>query len=589
MIDFDRALELTLAAIEPLPSESVPLLELSGRVIAEDVVALLDVPSTDISLKDGYAVRSADAAAASPDAPQRLALLGAAVAGHPFEGELRPGSAARVLSGATIPSGADAVLADEYARLDGDAVIAWANAGPGRNILARGTDITTGQQLLPAGTVLRPAQVGLLAASGYAALDVVRRPRVGVVAIGDELVAPGGAAPRPGMIYTSNQATIAAWCAHYGMQTEVAVVGDDDSAIKQALVKAERTCDALLTTGGAWSSERDLAVGTLIELGWQREYHHVKLGPGKGVGYGMWGGKPVFCLPGGPPSCQAAFLQLALPALLKLGGHLEPRLPWLMAELSEEVQGQVDWTQVIEGRIMATTTGMQFRPRKLASRLQSMAGAEALIMIPSGTAAIHRGTIVPVQILPDALPVAPMPANQLSNVAEDPAPRRPAPPVVSFVAKSGSGKTTFLEQLLPELAARGLRVGVLKHHGHPTPFDVPGKDTYRLAQAGASVVVGVCSVQVAVYRQEDGSRDLEPIIARDLADTDLVLIEGYKRGTYPKIEVHRREHDPELLCHPRDLLALVTDEPLDIEAPQFALADPAGIAAFLCDWARSAR
>jgi molybdopterin-guanine dinucleotide biosynthesis protein MobB len=161
--------------------------------------------------------------------------------------------------------------------------------------------------------------------------------------------------------------------------------------------------------------------------------------------------------------------------------------------------------------------------------------------------------------------------------------------VVSFVAKSGTGKTTFLERLIPELVARGARVGVLKHHAHSTPFDVPGKDTYRLSQAGAEVVVGACSVQVAVFRREDGSVDLQPVIEQHMAGLDLVLTEGYKRGNYAKIEVQRQAKHPYLLCQPHELLALVTDEPFDAGVPQFSLDDPARVADFLVNWLRSLR
>lgn len=155
------------------------------------------------------------------------------------------------------------------------------------------------------------------------------------------------------------------------------------------------------------------------------------------------------------------------------------------------------------------------------------------------------------------------------------------PPVVSFVAKSGTGKTTFLTKLIPQLKARGVRVGILKHHAHPTPFDQPGKDTYKLAQAGADVVVGVSSVQVAVFRQENGAADLDAVLARDFVGADLVLTEGFKRGNYPKIEIHRAANRPDLLCTADELLALVTDEPMPLDIPQFSLEDSAGVADFL--------
>jgi molybdopterin-guanine dinucleotide biosynthesis protein B len=163
------------------------------------------------------------------------------------------------------------------------------------------------------------------------------------------------------------------------------------------------------------------------------------------------------------------------------------------------------------------------------------------------------------------------------------------PPVVSVVAKSGTGKTTFMERLIPALKDRGLRVGVVKHHGHPTSFDVPGKDTYRHAQAGADVVVGASAVQVAIFRQEDGSADLDEVIARHCGGLDIVLTEGYKRGSYPKIEVHRSERSDELLCGPEELLALVSDTAWSLDVPQFGLEDAAGVADFLVRWCLGGR
>lgn len=156
--------------------------------------------------------------------------------------------------------------------------------------------------------------------------------------------------------------------------------------------------------------------------------------------------------------------------------------------------------------------------------------------------------------------------------------------VVSVVAKSGTGKTTLLEALIPYLKAQGLRVGLLKHHSHVSSFDTPGKDTHRLAEAGADVVVGASPVQVATFRRESGSDDLDAVIARHLGDTDFVLTEGYKRGPYPKIEVHRSGRSEELLCLPDEMLALVSDRSWSIPVPQFDLDDAPGLAQFLVDW-----
>jgi molybdopterin molybdotransferase len=567
-----RALQLTLESISPLDSEVVPLSRSTGRVAARDIYAMVDSPSVDASLKDGYAVRSADISHATPQNPVRLQLIGSVSAGGKFEGEVVHGTAVRILSGARIPAGAEAVVAEEFTREDGHLVTMTSHAEPGRNILRKGSDVGAGQLLVSAGILLRPAQVGLLAAAGHNQIPVIQQPRVAIIATGDEVIAPGEELSE-GKLFASNLVTLEAWCSLYGMETTLSVVQDDAELIERRLHEAIAASDAILTSGGAWKGERDLVVRLLDQLGWQKIYHRVRMGPGKAVGFGLWGGKPVFCLPGGPPSNQMAFIQLALPGLLKLGGQRQPGLTRTAVKLAERVEGQRDWTQFIMGRFQKRKEEMLFYPLKVASRLGSMAEAEGLLTIPEGTAHIPQGAVISVQVLP---------LVPLSSSLAWPA----RPPVVSFVAKSGTGKTTFLVKLIPELKVRGLRVGVLKHHAHPTPFDVPGKDTYRLAQAGADVVLGTSSVQVAVFHQEDGSADLDGIIARHFGGLDLVLAEGFKQGNYPKIEIHRAAHKAELLCEPGDLLALVTDEPLAYNLPQFDLEDAAAVADFLLAWLR---
>jgi molybdopterin-guanine dinucleotide biosynthesis protein B len=163
------------------------------------------------------------------------------------------------------------------------------------------------------------------------------------------------------------------------------------------------------------------------------------------------------------------------------------------------------------------------------------------------------------------------------------------PPVVSIVARSQTGKTMLIEALLPELKAAGLRVAVVKHHHHTSSFDTPGKDTHRMAEAGADLVLGISPVQVATFSREPGSADLDAVIAHHCAGYDLVLTEGYKRGDYPKIEVHRAARSADLLCEFEEMLALVTDEEWDTDVPQFGLDDAAGLAQHLTHWLESAR
>jgi len=396
---YEEALALTYRHITRLPAEDVDLTELVDRVITEDIFARVNSPTDDVSLKDGYAVRSADIAGASPQNPVRLRLVGHAAAGSMWQGEIVAGTAIRILSGAAIPPGAEAVIAEEFTAADGDGVRVCADAHPGRNILSRGCDIAVGQKLLAAGTALRPPQVGLLAAAGYTAASVVKRPRVAIIATGDEVLAPGKPLQR-GKLFASNLVTLSAWCAHYGLWVSTRVVADDAASIRSVLLETIVSHETLVTSGGAWKGERDLVVRLLDELGWTKHYHRVRLGPGKAVGFGLWQGKPVFCLPGGPPSNHTSFLKLALPGLMTLAGYREPGLPKLVVRLAEDLRGQIDWTQCIHGWLERLPDTILFHSlKKMSSRLGMMAQAEAIVMIPEGVDHIPAGTTLEAEIL----------------------------------------------------------------------------------------------------------------------------------------------------------------------------------------------
>jgi molybdopterin molybdotransferase len=404
-IGFTRALQLTLDSIAPLELETVSVFNLINRVVASDLFSLVDSPEGHVSLKDGYAVQSADIAQASPDKPVKLSVIGAVAAGGHFDGEISRGSAVRIWSGAGIPAGADAVLSEEFARTCDDGVVVTADAEPGRNILRKGADIQLGQRLVSAGALVsRPPQIGLLAAAGHSHVPVVRQPKVAIIATGDEVIAPGQVLDK-GKIFASNVVTLAAWCSLHGFGSDVWVVRDETEAIRARLSEAISAHDAILTSGGAWRGDRDLVVRLLDQLGWQKVYHWVRMGPGKAVGFGLWHGKPVFCLPGGPPSNQTAFTQLALPGLQKLAGYCRPGLPRVKAKLVQSVTGQEDWTQFLEGQFEYADDGVLFRPFKLSSRLQTLAATEGILTIPEGTTQLQAGSMVQVQLAPGYHPV----------------------------------------------------------------------------------------------------------------------------------------------------------------------------------------
>ncbi len=398
MISFSEALQLTLNQIHPLSSEYIDLTTASGRVVTENLISTVDSPSVDVSLKDGYAIKSSDIAKASAQNQITLQLIGAVTAGDHWEGEVQNGEAVRILSGAPIPRGAEAVIAEEFTRVDGSIVTVMNDAGPGRNVLYTGNDLENGEQLVSMGSTLFPPTIGFLAAAGYSQIPVIRRPRVAIVATGDEVIAPGTPMVK-GKLYASNLVTLAAWCFQFGFEINTFVVKDEKNLLRRMIEDCLEEYDVLLTSGGAWSGERDLVVRILAELGWEKIYHRVRMGPGKAVGFGLYENKPIFCLPGGPPSNHMAFLQLALPGLQKMAGNPEPGLPRIDVRLSETVKGQSDWTQFVHGKLKEESNEILFYPLKQKSRLQMIAQTEGILTIPEGQDLISKGDIVQAQKL----------------------------------------------------------------------------------------------------------------------------------------------------------------------------------------------
>lgn len=397
-ISFKKALEITNNNIQPLPAEDTVVERLVGRVAAEDIFSLVDSPSHDVSLKDGYAVRSKDIERASENSPVFLKLMGSLMAGSSEQMEVIHGHVVKIMSGAVIPHGTEAVISNEFASDDGVSVRVVNNAMPGQNILPSGTDIKKDELIVGKGTRLRPTQVGLIAAAGHSSLKAYITLRVTIIATGDEVLAVGMPFQK-GKVFASNLITISAWCSFYGMQSNTVIVKDEGDAIKDVLLHYIHESDCLITSGGAWTGERDLVIKILDSLGWRKLYHRVKIGPGKAIGFGLFKSKPVFCLPGGPPSNQIAFLELALPGLLLLGGNKDYSLPTIEAMLGESVRGQNDWTQFIFGTLSKCDDFSTFHPLKMASRLQMMAKADGIICIPEGEEYIRQGERVNVQIL----------------------------------------------------------------------------------------------------------------------------------------------------------------------------------------------
>lgn len=400
-VGYREAYDLICENVKPMGTEEVVLAEAPGRITAGDLLAKLSYPSADVSLKDGFGVKSSDVAGASAAGPVVLEVVGSVFAGSRFKGEVLPGSAVKVFSGAPVPAGAEAVVSGEFCEeIPPGRVRIRADAGPGRNILRAGGEVRAGAVIVKEGARLLPGYLGLAAASGIDRALVYRRARVAVLGVGDEVVAPGQDLS-PGQLYASNLVTMQAWLASFGIPCLTAVVRDSASAIRRKIEKYIPDVDVILTSGGAWGSERDLVVGALRGLGWREVFHHVRMGPGKGIAFGLWRGKPVFCLPGGPASNEMAFLQLALPGVLRAGGDKRHPLPTMTARLTEDLTGRHRaWTEFRDATLRREADGSYaVRLYRERSRLQAIAGANCLICIPEGAAGLKSGEAVPVQVL----------------------------------------------------------------------------------------------------------------------------------------------------------------------------------------------
>ena len=415
-IGFKDALDLTLSNVSVGKTEFLSLGQLTGRILAEEAVARVDCPSISSSRKDGYAIVSSDISEACSRTPVILKVVGNLVAGTSRELKIERGQAVRITTGAPLPDGADAVLSEEFCRRQENTIVAHNTAEAGRNIHARGRDIRRGETIAEKNRKLTPALIGLLAAAGLDGAQVYKLPKVAVIATGDEVALPGEPLSK-GMLYASNMVELCSWLSLMGLDYTAERVSDDKKDLEHAITTNLPEVDVILTSGGAWGSERDLILDVAETLNWRGIYHRVRMGPGKPVGFGLLDQKPFFCLPGGPPSNEMAFLQLALPALLKMQGHHPFFFPLTSGRLATAVNGRKEWTDFVHARLEKRKNQLWVHPARLKSALRSMAEKEALIIIPEDREKIDAGETIELQLLsPDFLISIPDQNNMLMTI-----------------------------------------------------------------------------------------------------------------------------------------------------------------------------
>jgi molybdopterin molybdotransferase len=339
---------LLTSRLQPLSAENVDLHVAAGRVLAGDVIAEVAVPPFDRAAMDGYAVRGSETFGAGPYNPLEFEVVGTALPGQPFVGAVRTGQAVRIMTGAPMPEGADAVLQAENAEETDGTLRVSEPVPPARHVGRRGEDIEPGSVVLHAGRVLRPQDLGVLASLGVPAVSVIGRPRVDVIATGDELL-PCGAKPEGYRIVDSNSVMLEALTRRDGgIPRVLPIVPDRREAVQAALTGSD--ADVLLVSGGSSVGQEDHAPRVLAEMG-ELAVHGLALRPASPAGVGFLGGRPVFLLPGNPVSCLCAYDLFAGLAIRRLGGR-PAELPYRSCSLPLAVKlvsaiGRVDYVRVL--------------------------------------------------------------------------------------------------------------------------------------------------------------------------------------------------------------------------------------------------
>lgn len=396
MLSVREALAQVLRSVPPLGAERAGLLNAVGRVLAEDVRSLRDVPGYANSAMDGYAVRHADLARL----PARLRVTGTAAAGAQAIPSVGAREAVKIMTGAPIPAGADTVVRIEDTHSEGDDVLVEAHGPAGSHIRLAGEDVRRGATVLSRGRRLNPADIGLAGSVGRTLLLVHRRPRVAILSTGNELV-EADQPIAPGQVVNTNAYALAAAVAEAGgIPVPLAIARDTREEIRDAFAEAARA-DAILSTGGVSVGDFDYVKAVMDEIGVQRLFWKVAQKPGKPLTFGTLGGRPYFGLPGNPVSSLVCFYVYARPALRRMLGHSAVHFPSLEAALTHDLKKASGLTEFVrcrlelrDGRWTATSTGTQS-----SAVLSSMSQGQGLIVGPPQESVLRAGSAVRVILI----------------------------------------------------------------------------------------------------------------------------------------------------------------------------------------------
>jgi molybdopterin molybdotransferase len=392
-----RAQELILSLLEPVNAvERVFVRHALGRVLAQDAISPINVPATDNSAMDGYAVRHADLSA---DAPSKLKVVATVLAGHPFERELKAGEAVRIMTGAVISASMDTVVIQEVTTTEGDSVIIPPGQKLGQNIRRAGEDLRANHPAIVAGKLLRPAELGLLASIGAAEVSVRRRVRVAMFSTGDELKSLGTSLSG-GEVYDSNRYTLWGLLTRLGCDIiDMGVVPDEPAALEAALKSAADNADVIITSGGVSVGDADFIKEMMGRLG-EVMFWKIAMKPGRPMAFGKIGNAWLFGLPGNPVAVMVTFYQFVRQAILKLAGQspVQP-VPTFGVPTTVALKKSAGRTEFLRAKLTPGAHGWEVSPAGAQGSgvLRSMSEANCFIILEHERGNIAAGEIVQVQ------------------------------------------------------------------------------------------------------------------------------------------------------------------------------------------------
>jgi molybdopterin molybdotransferase len=400
MIQVEEATRKLMAKARPLGAEEVPVLKARGRVLREDIKSPFPIPPFSKSAMDGYAVRAVDVENASEESPVELRVLEDVPAGKVGRHRVTKGTAARIMTGAPIPPGADAIVMVEYTERTSDGVRIMQDAPKGKHVAPIGEDVRKGQRVLRAGSVIRAAEMGMIASTGRSKVKVGIKPKVRVLSTGSEVLAPGKAL-KPGHIYDSNGYSLTGLAAARGADVKFLGIAPDRKGALERKIRSVGDFDILILSGGVSVGDYDFVQDILLEMGVKRLFYKVRMKPGKPTFAGLQGRRFVLGLPGNPVSCMVCFELFVRPVLDAMLGKKEVGLRRGSACLVEGRKLKPGRRKFLRGHLHETEGRLYVRlvTDQESGILRSMVESDVLVDVPDEADRLHAGSMMDILYL----------------------------------------------------------------------------------------------------------------------------------------------------------------------------------------------